>query len=90
MAIVPIVFCTLLITLRTLQRKHNPDPELVRKLFHIGMGLFTLLLPWLFAERWPVLVMCGVTVAWLIAMRMAKKVQSKFGAVLGGVARCSH
>lgn len=90
MTIVLIVFCTLLIMLRTWQRKYRPDPEWVRKLFHIGMGLFTLALPWLFAEAWPVWVMCGVTVGWLLVMRVSTRLQQTFGAVLGDVARCSH
>ena len=90
MTIVLLVFCTLLSTLRTLQRKCNPDPELVRKLFHLGMGVFTLSLPWLFAESWPVVAMCGVTVALLIALRLSSRLQRRFGAVLGGVTRCSH
>jgi len=90
MSIVLVVFCTLLITLRLLQHKFHPNPELVRKLFHTGMGLFTLSLPWLFTESWPVLVMCGVIVSLLCAMRWIEVLHRLFGSVLGGVARCSH
>lgn len=90
MTIVLIVFCTLLTTLRAWQRKANPDPELVRKLFHLGMGIFTLSLPWLFASVWPVMVMCSVTVTLLLAIRHSPPLQRKFGAVLSNVARCSH
>ena len=90
MAIVLSVFCTLFLTLRAWQCKYNPDPEWVRKLFHLGMGLFTLSLPWLFASAWPVVVMCVVTVALLMAIRRSPLLQRKFGAVLGNVARCSH
>ena len=54
------------------------------------MGLFTLSLPWLFASAWPVVVMCGVTIALLLAIRRSPLLQSKFGGVLGKVARCSY
>lgn len=84
------MFCTLLILLQTWQRKFNPDAELVRKLFHLGMGLFTLALPHLFTAIWPVLVMCAVTVALLIVVRVSSRLRNNFGAVLGGVSRCSH
>lgn len=84
------MFCTLLLLLRTWQRKFNPDAEVVRKLFHLGMGLFTLALPYLFSAIWPVIVMCAVTVTLLVALRVSSSLRNKFGAVLGGVARCSH
>lgn len=84
------MFGALLLTLRTWQRKYQPDPEWVRKLFHIGMGLFTLSLPWLFADAWPVWVMCGVTMGLLLVLRFSARLQQTFGAVLGDVARCSH
>lgn len=90
MTIVLIVFCALLMTLRMWQRKYNPDPEWVRKLFHLGMGVFSLTLPYLFPTTWPVVGMCVVTVALLIALRASQKLRARFGAVLGGVARHSH
>src|SRR5262245_59802435 len=52
-------FCALTTGLLALQRHYRLHPELVRKLVHIGMGLATLSLPWLFASAWSVVVLTG-------------------------------
>ena len=38
----------LIISLRWYKQRYSPNPELLRKLLHIGMGLTTLSFPWLF------------------------------------------
>ena len=45
----------MLAALSLYRRLGKPHPELLRKLLHVGMGLTTLLFPWLFADAWPVL-----------------------------------
>lgn len=90
MTLVLVVFITLLLALRTWQHKAQPDPEWVRKLLHIGMGLYTLALPWLFADAWPVVAMGSVMIALLLALRWSLWLRQQFGSVLGDVARQSH
>ena len=53
------VFAVLLGALSVYQRLVRPNPEWLRKLIHMGMGIVTLSFPWLFAKAWPVLLMSG-------------------------------
>jgi phytol kinase len=75
--------------LRLVQHLVAPHPEVVRKLMHVGMGLATLSFPWLFTEVWPVLLLAGLSMAALAAVRLVQGLKSGLGTVLGGVARKS-
>jgi hypothetical protein len=75
--------------LRVFQRFASPHPEVVRKLMHVGMGLATLSFPWLFSDLWPVLLLAGLTMPALVAIRLVRGLKSGLGTVLGGVARKS-
>jgi phytol kinase len=90
MMIVLIVFCGMLGSLSIYQRKCEPDAEAVRKLLHIGMGVFALSFPLLITARWQALVLCGATMLLLLAVRTMPLLQRRFGAVLGSVQRRSH
>jgi phytol kinase len=68
-ALVLAVLAGLMGGLRLYQTLAAPHPELVRKLLHMGMGLTTLSLPWLFDAAWPVLVLAGLSVVALAALR---------------------
>jgi phytol kinase len=70
--------------LRLWQRRAGPHPELVRKFLHVGMGLVTLTFPWVFDTAWPVLVLAGMSVAALLALRL-----TPVGRVLSDVERPS-
>ncbi|HEV8292152.1 MAG TPA: hypothetical protein VGP94_09515 [Tepidisphaeraceae bacterium] len=63
----------------------NPNPEFLRKLLHVGMGLVTLLLPFLFDLSWPVILLAFICALALAAAKYWKP----FGAVVGGVERAS-
>lgn len=76
-------------TLHQWQRRASPNPELVRKLLHIPMGLMTLSFPWLFDAVLPVLVVGSLAIATLLALRYYAPLASRFGQVLGGVKRRS-
>ncbi|HET7527888.1 MAG TPA: hypothetical protein VFK10_18245 [Burkholderiaceae bacterium] len=73
--------------LRLLQVRFKPEPELVRKLFHISGGVLALLLPWLFDRMTPVIVLGAVVAAALVALRVVPKLRNGFGQVLFGVER---
>lgn len=90
MLIVLIVFCAMLSVLRAVKRKFNPDPEIIRKLFHVGMGLFALSFPVLIPNRVAAVALCGATVALLMALRRVPQLRKRYGAVLGSVTRHSY
>ncbi|MBD1995615.1 hypothetical protein H6G00_03095 [Leptolyngbya sp. FACHB-541] len=79
----------LMVGLRVYQYHFSPHPELVRKLLHIPMGLITLSFPWLFSKTLPVLVLAGIAIVWLLALRLYKPLTTRLGSVLGGVGRRS-
>ncbi len=62
-------------------------PEVQRKLVHIGTGLYALVLPWLFPDRWPVYVLVALTLVVMLVLRMPG---SKLGGTLHGVGRHSY
>ncbi len=80
---------TLLVVLRVWQRKYSPNPELVRKFAHVGTGLATLSLPYLFHTTWPVLVLCALSIAGMLAIRLISPLKQGLGSVLHSVARSS-
>lgn len=61
--------------------------EMQRKMVHIGTGLYAIVLPWLFPERWPVYLLVGLT---LIVMLVLRLPNSKLGGTLHGVERQSY
>lgn len=75
--------------LRLWQRICRPDPELPRKGMHIGTGLLVLSFPWLFQERWPVLLLGGSTIAIMLAVRGLPALRAGVGQILHGVQRTS-
>jgi len=77
----------LITVLHWYKHHYTPHPELVRKLLHIGMGLTTLTFPWLFDEVWPVLILAGITVPGLMALRYSKHLKARLGGVINGVER---
>jgi phytol kinase len=79
----------LLSGLRLFQRLAAPHPEVTRKLLHIGMGLVTLTLPWLFDEFWPVLLLTALSIVLLLSLRLVKALKQGLGRVVGGVDRAS-
>ena len=89
MCLVVSIFAVLMISLQVYRRSRSKDPELVRKLLHIGMGLVTLTLPWLFSTIWPVLLLTVGFTLFLTALRFCRPLQRLFGGVIDGVARQS-
>ena len=63
--------------------------ELARKFVHVGMGLTCLSFPWLFSETWPVLVLGGVCLAGLLAVKLVPAAREKVGGCLHNVERQS-
>ena len=55
-AVMLLALALLLGAVRIYQRRFSPEPEIPRKIMHLLMGLLTLSFPWLFSQRWPVVV----------------------------------
>jgi phytol kinase len=89
MALVLLTLGTLLGALTVYRRVGAPHPELLRKLLHVGMGLTTLLFPFLFSEAWPVLVLGALSVLLMLGMRLISGLKAGVGQVVGGVSRFS-
>jgi phytol kinase len=89
MALVMGALGTLLAVLRLYQAWGAPHPELVRKLLHVGMGLVTVSFPWLFDQSWPVLLLGGLSLAAMLALRTLSGLRGGIGTVVSGVGRAS-
>lgn len=88
--LVPLVFggvLVMLVLLRAYQAFASPEPEVVRKLFHLGGGLFGLSLPWLFRDIAPVLALAVAITLLFVAMRTVPLLREGLGQVLAGVQR---
>lgn len=68
MAFVVSAFAALLASLYAWQRLRPVQPEVLRKLMHVGMGLTALAFPWLFQKSWPVLSLSVGFVLLLLAL----------------------
>jgi phytol kinase len=83
------VFGMLMAGLQAYRRSSPTDPEVLRKLLHLGMGLVTLSFPWVFTSAWPVALLAGLFAIGLAALRISQPMQRLFGGVIGGVHRDS-
>lgn len=62
-------------------------PEIARKLLHVGMGVITCSLPWLFESIWPVLLLALIAGGAMISVRKVKLLRGQVGGVLHDVGR---
>jgi len=73
--------------LRFAQLRWQLEPELVRKMFHVGGGLLGLTLPWLFDSMAPVLLLAILITGAFVALRRVAALRSGVGQVLHAVER---
>jgi phytol kinase len=73
--------------LRVFQVRARPEPELVRKLFHMSGGVAGLSLPWLFDDLAPVLLLGAIVAAAFVALRLVPRLRSGIGQVIFAVER---
>lgn len=80
---------TLLLGLVQWNRLRSPHPEVIRKAFHTGGGLLTLVLPFWFDHPEPVWLLGMMIIAGLLVLRSGFRGTEQFSAVLFGVRRRS-
>ncbi|MBB6099516.1 phytol kinase [Deinobacterium chartae] len=78
-----------MVGLRLLQRRYHPHPELVRKLMHLCVGATALSFPLLFHDPQPVWWICGVAIAFMLALKYVSPLRALLGGVLDSVDRFS-
>ena len=87
------IVCVLTLTsglmgaIRIIQKRYAPHPEWCRKLMHIGSGIVALSIPWIFQSTGPVLILCAISVAGLVAIKHLKYLKQNIGRVVGEVKR---
>lgn len=79
----------ILLVLRLYRKWAGADGEWIRKLAHIGTGLLSIALPWIFSGTVPIFVICAASVALLLAMRYMPSVKKQLSGVLHDVSRQS-
>src|SRR5947209_578537 len=72
------------------QRRFSPAPEGARKLFHVGAGLVALTLPLFIHSPAPIVVLCGLALAVMLALKHVPAVRRGPGQVLFRVERDSY
>ena len=72
-----------------LRRTGRVSGEVSRKLIHISMGLVTLTFPWLFDSMSQILVLGGLVLTVLFAIRLHPRLRAGFGPALHDIGRTS-
>lgn len=88
-ALVAAGLVAMLAALRVVRARTGLHPELLRKMAHVGLGLAALSFPWLFTERWPVLLLGALALSTLLALRHVPRLRATVGGVVNGVSRTS-
>ncbi|MGC1620989.1 MAG: hypothetical protein WA765_21040 [Candidatus Acidiferrum sp.] len=89
LAMAAVLACALamLLLLRFYRKWRGAEGEWVRKLAHIGTGLISIGLPWIFSNRIPIFIICGASIALLLAIRYVPLVRGRLSGVLDDVGR---
>lgn len=89
LAIVLACALVMLFLLRLYRKWRGADGEWIRKLAHIGTGLLSISLPWVFSSAISVYIICGASIALLLAIRYLPLIHNRLSGVLDDVARDS-
>ncbi len=89
LAIVLACALAMLFLLRIYRKWRGADGEWIRKLAHIGTGLLSISLPWVFSSSIPIFIICGASIVLLLAIRYLPLIHNRLSGVLDDVARDS-
>ncbi len=78
-----------LVSLRQAQLRRKLSPEGARKGLHVAMSAVMLALPWLFDAAWPVVLLAGLAVGAMLAVRFVPVLRDGVGGVIHEVGRQS-
>ncbi len=87
--IVLLALIALLIVIRSLGKRYKWHSEWQRKILHVGLGLTSLIFPWIFEHLWEVLVVCTTAIMILLTIRHAPILRRGVGKSIYGVKRFS-
>lgn len=74
---------------RYFAKRFEWSAELQRKIVHICVGLFAMLLPWIFAVDWPIYLILALAMVAMVGLRLPR-VRAGIGATLHTVERQSY
>ncbi|MGF1624406.1 MAG: diacylglycerol/polyprenol kinase family protein [Alphaproteobacteria bacterium] len=80
----------LLASVRFAARRVAIGAESQRKFVHLGLGLYCLSFPWVFSAPWQVALLCAMTLAILVALRLSSQPKDGLGQALFAVGRDSY
>lgn len=89
MLVILLAALVMLLTLRLWHEHAKVKGEWTRKLAHIGTGAMAISFPWIFSGRLPVFIVCGASIALLLAMRYIPFIRAHLSGALDDVARKS-
>ncbi len=87
--LVVLILALMSATLKVLEHFFHPHPEIIRKLFHVGMGLVVISFPWLFREQWPIVLLSLASAILFAVIKLTPRLRDGVGTVLTGVHRVS-
>lgn len=79
----------LFFTVYLIQRKKALDPEVSRKVIHVGSGLIACSFPFIFHEAWPVLIITGASLSFTLSSQISLTLKNSIGKLVTGVKRKS-
>ncbi len=85
-----VVLLTLMAIVHNRAKALGLRAEVQRKLVHIGTGMYALILPVLFTDDWPVLMLLSTTALIMLFLRQPKQAASGLGSTLHSVGRKSY
>ena len=78
-----------MVAIRRAQVRLHLPPEVARKALHVAMSAVALSLPWVFDRNWPVVLLAGLAVGVMLAVRFVPVLRKDVGRVLHQVGRQS-
>jgi phytol kinase len=73
-----------------LQNRGRLSPEWSRKLLHISSGLASLSFPFIFTQNWPVFVISGGGIIFVLCVKKISSLKKSIGKITGSVSRKSE
>lgn len=83
-----VLLAGVLLAVSRVARRLQLQPEIARKLIHVGLGLYCVTFPWVFEHTWEVAATCGLAI--LVFALARGRMRTSLGEGLHGVSRVSY